>query len=422
VDSHFSADCYTEDWRRTEPDLVAYLPMAPAGTDGYNDHFLVDITPGGDLLAIWTQGSHEASRDLRVVYARSEDGGLTWSAPGEIAGCEGVPGLVACFGFPVISASGRIYCFYNKNVGVFDGGSYATCNLRCKYSDDDGRTWLSGEVEIPYRRTRFDHPDPSVPCKCIIWQKPIRDSQNRPIVGISRWSSFQVYPKPVNGFHLDTSAELVRFDNIEDGPDPRDLELTWLPEIEGELRVSCPIEPERDRGYSLCEEPSLALLPDGRIFLVVRTITGRIWYSVSDDDGASWREPSVLRYSDSGREVLHPKSPCPLYSLNDGRFLLLYHNHDGTGYGAQGPWDSNGRRPLFLSAGIFKPNAEQPIWFEEPLQVCDTHGVGVGPDARIWLAMYSSLTEFKGRRILWYPDRKHFLLGRYIRDTDLGGE
>jgi hypothetical protein len=157
-------------------------------------------------------------------------------------------------------------------------------------------------------------------------------------------------------------------------------------------------------------------LPDGRLFLVVRTITGRIWYSVSDDDGHNWRPLEVLRYADNGAEVLHPKSPCPLYALADGRYLLFFHNHDGTGYGARGPWDNNGRRPLFSALGAFEPEARQPFWFDKPKLLCDTHGVGVGPEARIWLAMYSSLTESTGRRIFWYPDRKNFLLGRYLDD------
>jgi hypothetical protein len=69
---------------------------------------------------------------------------------------------------------------------------------------------------------------------------------------------------------------------------------------------------------------------------------------------------------------------------------------------------------MYLSLGEFRPNAHQPIWFSSPKLVCDTHGVGVGPNSLVWLAMYGSLTELGGKGVFWYPDRKHFLLGRYI--------
>ena len=415
-------ECYTDDWRRTGPDLVVYLPKKPGMRDGYGDHLLVDFTPGGDLLAIWTQASREGARDLRVVYARSLDCGSTWSAPSEIDGPNDGIGLVCSFGFPLMSRSGRVSCMYNKHLGITDGGSYDTGIMRCKYSDDDGRTWHEGDVDIPYRRTRFDHPDPRVGTKCIVWQKPIRDSRGRLIAGFSRWSSLQVFPRPVGGNrnHWDTQCELMRFDNIDEGPDPRDIQITWLPDAEGTIRVPPPIEPERSRGYSLAEEPATVLLPDGRLFMTMRTVTGRVWYTVSEDDGYSWRETQPLRYRDDGAEVLHPKSPAPLYRLQDGKYLLFFHNHDGTGYGATGPWDMDARRPLFVTVGEFRPEAHQPIWFGGPKLVCDTQGVGVGPESLIWLAMYSSMTERDGKRIFWYPDRKHFMLGRYITDEFLG--
>ncbi len=329
--------------------------------------------------------------------------------------------MVSTFGFPVVSRQGRIYCFYNKHLMVTDGGSYQTGPMRCKYSDDDGRTWQSDGAQIRQRRTRFDHPDPLVDCKTIVWQRPIRDSHGRAIAGFSRWSSYQAFPRPTGGNrnHLDSQCELMRFDNIDENPTPRNVRITWLPTGEGVIRVSPPIEPERSRGYSLAEEPGIVLLPDGRLFMTMRTVTGRIWYTVSSDDGAAWRPSEVLRYRDGGPEVLHPKSPPPLYRLVDGRYLLFFHNHDGHSYGATGPWDMDARRPLFLAVGEFRSNAHQPVWFSEPKLFCDTKGVGVGHDALFWLAMYASLTERGGRRIFWYPDRKHFLLGRYISDEML---
>ena len=45
-----------------------------------------------------------------------------------------------------------------------------------------------------------------------------------------------------------------------------------------------------------------------------------------------------------------------------------------------------------------------------------TDGVAIGPKGTSEIATYTSLTEWRGERILWYPDRKYFLLGKRITD------
>ena len=40
----------------------------------------------------------------------------------------------------------------------------------------------------------------------------------------------------------------------------------------------------------------------------------------------------------------------------------------------------------------------------------------VGPKKTAEVGTYPSLTEWQGRRTLWYPDRKYFLLGRHLPD------
>ena len=115
----------------------------------------------------------------------------------------------------------------------------------------------------------------------------------------------------------------------------------------------------------------------------------------------------------------HPKSPDPHCRLQDGRYLLFFHNHDGTGYGADGPWDMEARRPLFISVGEFRPNAHQPIWFSEPKFLSDTQRVTVGVTSLTWMAMYASLTERNGERVFWYADRKQFVVGKRIADEML---
>ena len=163
----------------------------------------------------------------------------------------------------------------------------------------------------------------------------------------------------------------------------------------------------------------MALLPDGRLWMNMRTVTGRIWYTVSDDHGHHWRPPEVLRYQDEGAEILHPKSPEPIYRLQDGRYLLFYHNRDGHDQGDTGPWDMEARRPVWIAVGAFRPGARQPLWFSEPQLLMDTQRVKAGVTALTWLTMYASLTEVEGERVSWYADRKQFVLGRRITDDML---
>ncbi|MDP6107321.1 MAG: sialidase family protein [Candidatus Brocadiia bacterium] len=415
-------ECYTDDWKRTEPDLVLYLPPKPAGPDGDNEHIIINFMPkSGDMLATWTTGTYESAPNSRTVFSRSADGGVTWSEPKVMLGTDDDQVLCGRWGFHIVSRAGRVYFFSNRYTGISDFSFSANGVMRCVYSDDDGHTWQPG-CDIPVRwREKYDHPDRSVPRSWIVWQPAIRDPKGRWITGFTRWSSLQKFAYPKEGHHPDSRSELMRFDNIDEGPDPKDLKITWLPEGDS-ISVPCPVEPEKSRGYSLGEEPSIVVLPDGRLFLIMRTRTGHIWYTVSEDEGASWRATDILRRRDGGPEMLHPKSPCPIYRLEDGRYVLFFHNHDGTGYGAAGPHDMNARRPIFMSVGEFRPGAEQPLWFSEPKLLFDTHGVAVGPGGggviggRIWLAMYGSFTERDGRRIVWYPDRKHFLLGKLITD------
>jgi putative SOS response-associated peptidase YedK len=66
--------------------------------------------------------------------------------------------------------------------------------------------------------------------------------------------------------------------------------------------------------------------------------------------------------------------------------------------------------------GEFRPNAHQPVWFSQPKLLADSDGVAAGVQGRTEMGTYGSLTEHNGKRILWYPDRKHFLLGKEITD------
>jgi hypothetical protein len=170
-----------------------------------------------------------------------------------------------------------------------------------------------------------------------------------------------------------------------------------------------------DAEVSICQEPAVVPLPDGRLFAVMRTAAGSPYYGISTDEGETWSRPRVLRQRDGGPALLHPCSPCPVYELEAGRYLLLYHGHDGH-FGQWGPLDSSDhRRPILAAAGEFRPDADQPVWFSQPKQLMDNDGVRIGHGrGRADLAMYASFTTRGGQHVLWYPDRKFFLLGKRI--------
>ena len=52
-----------------------------------------------------------------------------------------------------------------------------------------------------------------------------------------------------------------------------------------------------------------------------------------------------------------------------------------------------------------------------PHKLLDTEGVTIGPKGTAEIATYPSLTEWRGHRMLWYPDRKFYLLGKHLPDS-----
>ena len=62
-------------------------------------------------------------------------------------------------------------------------------------------------------------------------------------------------------------------------------------------------------------------------------------------------------------------------------------------------------------------DAQQPLWFSEPVELLNSGDVALPPKMTAEIGTYPSITEFKGKTVLWYPDRKRFLLGKYL-DVD----
>ena len=261
--------------------------------------------------------------------------------------------------------------------------------------DDDGHTWIDGGVEIPYRRTKWDHPDPKVQSNCIIWQKATRDSKGRQVVPLTHGTHAYVKPHLNAGgiggtsrFLSDlgeTRCEFLRFDNIDEGPDPKELELTWLPDDEdlvsvpmtrGAVGVGRLLVLPGARPGAAARRPTLHRDAHGK-----RRTSGTRSPTTTGTRGGRQR---CCAYRDGGDRMLNPISPSPMYRFEDGRYLIFLQNHDGYGYGGIGPLDLNSRRPQFLAVGEYREGAHQPVWFSEPMLFCDPGGwVGVFPGQHV---------------------------------------
>ena len=410
----------------TKPDFVVFIPKV-TGTevsDTGNEHFLVFDGPDKSLMAVWTQSTREGAPNQHIVFSRSDDRGKTWVAPRVIAGPanEGEK-LMASWGFPLVSKRGRIYVLYSQNVGKFDTFPHTTGQLTGIFSDDYGKKWSTPQI-ISLPRTSRDNPDASFPPNCITWQKPARLTRDgRYLVGLTRWTSKAVKQNPTKSWITHESVvEFLRFENLDDDPEPARLKISTLAWDNHAVTVLCPDHPET----SVVQEPSIVKLPDGRLFCVMRTPAGSPYWTLSSDDGDTWASAQALRRSDDGHVLKHPLSPCPIFDLGgsaagSGHYALFIHNHDGH-YQSFGPTDSNyHRRPIYKVTGHFHAGARQPIWFDEPTFFMDHDGVALGvpgKQGRIDLSLYSSVTMLNAKPVLWYPDRKFFLLGKSINSDN----
>lgn len=405
-------DRYAVEWRRTQPDFVVYKPRAEFD-QGENQHFLVVTTPRGRLLAVWTQATHENHADQHVVCAHSTDNGATWTQPLRLdgAGPGDRPGTgLASWAFPIVAhKTGRVWVFYNKNVGIQDTREDTTGVLRGRFSDDDGDHW-STTVDLTIAPCALSHPDPKVPQSWIVWQSPLTLADGAAIVGFTHWGSRGKFGR-IGLFEMDSEVRFIRFENINSAKDCAQLRLTFWPPGDHGLRVA-----RRDKpSVSVAQEPSLAALPTGELFCTMRTLNGYIAWSQSADGGRNWQAPAPLRYSDAGGMIENPIAPCPIYAVGPGRYVLLYFNNPGAANGGKGPADfRKNRQPLFIARGWFQPGARQPIAFEPGKRFLTTDGVVLGPSRRTEVGTYTSCVPVLGRPVLWYPDRKHFLLGRYL--------
>lgn len=422
--------------RITRPDFVVFVPEVEDGgaSDTGNEHFLVFDGPDGSLMAVWTQSSVEnyspdTPPDQHIVFSRSIDEGVTWAKPGIIAGPRRAgDGHMASWAYPLVSRKGRIYVLYSQHIGKYDSFLHHTGLLHGICSDDNGATW-SAPQNIPVARSVNDNPDAAMPPNMLCWQKPLRlGKDGKYLAGFTRWTSFAVRaPVPLKNLgSADSRVEFMRFENVDESPEPGGLRISWFMSNERALAVPYPKAPQN----SVCQEPSIVKLPDGRLFCVMRTGAGSPYWTLSEDGGENWSAPRPLLRRDGGEPLRHPISPCPIYDVGgneagSGRYVLFIHDNDGDfkGFRPSPLVTGFNRRPVYLLPGRYVAGAVQPVWFGEQKLFMDHDGVSLGKpgtNGRFDLSLYSSFTVRQGKAVLWYPDRKFFLLGRVIGPGWLG--
>jgi hypothetical protein len=90
----------------------------------------------------------------------------------------------------------------------------------------------------------------------------------------------------------------------------------------GYPRTSLPLSPQLNGGAL---EPSVAEMQDGRLLMLIRTVLGSFYQSVSRDGGLTWAPVSLTTLSSGG--------PCNLVELPGGRLTVAYNpaNYESAG-------------------------------------------------------------------------------------------
>ena len=394
------------------PDYVVFVPKQPRDKalrdpakpgDTYNDHFQVISNPSnGMLYAFWTQASREADIDQHIAFSRSADKGRTWADPVILAGSPSKrnPALLASWQQPMLSKSGRLYCLWNQQ--TTSRGPH--CGLMFgAYSDDDGLTWSAPKL-VPFtERMDADPADPLVPPSWCNWQRPLRLGENgNYFVGCSRHGK-----APYDERH-GCKIEFWEFLNIDANPQVQDIRLRYLSTNRAALSAK---NLEKTGGF-VANEPALeeaapVKLPDGRLFALMRSSVGSPVWVQSRDGGRTWSEPKILKDAD-GKPYLHPRSPCPMYDwkgpeAGSGKYFALVHQTFDFNEPKRNAYQHRG--PLYLIAGEFDPDGEQPVKFKAPKLFAPRKGGN---------SFYTSYCVVDGKGVLWYNDMKFYLCGRVV--------
>jgi len=354
-----------------QPDVSQVFESGSIMMDtGYSDMPYMVVLPNGEILSTLTvSDGKEGNDDQHIVIMISADGGYTWGTPIPL---EPADGPEASWAMPYLDGN-RVYVFYNYNVRdvrywqLNDNDKRPRVDLlgelAVRYSDDYGLTW-SDRVIVPIPRTQIDAENGFNGEETIFWLAgaPVKIG-GYIYMGLSKggFSEIGNILPQTEGFLLRTTNPL----------DPDSYEL--LPE--GERGFTNP-----DKFNSVSEETSLVEIGEGGIYVVFRTTTGKLAQAVSMDNGQTW-QTDWARYTD-GRPVNNPRAKAKVFRLNNGTYILWFHDNDNRS------WFN--RNPVFLSCGVQTQNG---LRWGEPLKIL------FDPDPEVRIS-YPSFVEYNGQFLI----------------------
>ncbi|WP_051669428.1 sialidase family protein [Bryobacter aggregatus] len=337
----------TPDWRNI-------LNGSVIPDESYADQPYVVKTKDGAWLMVMTTGSGaEGAGGQHVISARSTDRGRSWEKAVDV---EPSSGPEASYAVLLQANSGRVYVFYNHNTDntrkiIADKPTYkdgfvtrvdSQGHFVFKYSDDNGKSWSSQRYEVPMRDFEIDRQNPYAGRIKFFWNVgkafAYRGAGYVPVHKVGGFGE---------GFFTSSEGALLRSANILTERDPNKIEWQTLPD--GDLGIRTP-----KGGGPIAEEQSFAVLSDGSMLCVFRTIDGHSAFTYSRDGGRSWEPSQYMRYAD-GRLIKHPRAANFVWRCENGKFLYWFHNHGGR-FIRESPNRRTiayeDRNPVWLSGGV----------------------------------------------------------------------
>lgn len=296
--------------------------------ESYSDQPYVVKTDDGAWLCVLTTGTgHEGASGQHVIAQRSFDQGKTWIDKADV---EPADGPEASYAVLLKAPSGRIFVFYNHNTDNLrvvkgDDPPYKDGVVKrvdsqgyfvFKYSDDNGKTWSKQRYTISVREFEIDRKNPYGGKIRYFWNVgKAFDYKGIACVPLIKVRGFG------DGFFTSNEGVLLQSPDLFTLKDPAKAKWNTLPD--GEVGLRTP-----PGGGPIAAEQSFAVLSDGSLFCVYRTIDGYPAYTYSRDGGHTWETPQYMKYVD-GRLMKHPRAANFVWKCENGKYLYWFHNHGG---------------------------------------------------------------------------------------------